>query len=217
MNAVAGAAHLGNPQQSSVVERVDDVDDLLSDDPKTNPAFPYASDGLLYNFVSGTAAATTDSAITVLIVEAIPPMTVTIAVPADVQIYGPIDLTGRLADIKVGDRVDIGTSFLSQGLRFARWINVNLITGWSELLEIEPLGLETAPIGSYISSGRAPAFNLTLHENTKFVSEEGDMLEGDPSMLKVGDFLYWTAVAATPAFSVASAIPIVVHALTRTE
>lgn len=214
MTSVIGATVLGRSQASSAANVVDDIS---SGDPKMNPAFPYASDGLIYNFVSGTTAATTDATITVLIAEYTPPMTVTIAVPADAQIYGPISLVGRLADIKVGDRVDIGTSFLSQGVRFARWINVNQLTGWSQLLDAEPLALETAPVGHYSAGGRAPVFSLTLDRETKIIAEDGSMLSGDPSGLKVGDLLYWTAVASTPAFQSSSAIAIVVHALTRTE
>lgn len=214
MASLLGATVLGNSQASFGAAVVDDIS---SGDPNINPAFPYASDGLIYNFVSGTVLATTNSAMTVLIAERTPPMTVAITVPADAQIYGPISLSGQLADIKVGDRIDMGTSFLSHGVRYARWINVNLLTGWSELLDSEPRALETAPVGKYSAGGRAPVFSLTLDRDTKIIAEDGSMLEGDPSGLKVGDLLYWTAVASTPAYLSSSALAIVVHSLTRME
>lgn len=84
MASLLGATVLGNSQASFGAAVVDDIS---SGDPNINPAFPYASDGLIYNFVSGTVLATTNSAMTVLIAERTPPMTVTITVPADAQIW----------------------------------------------------------------------------------------------------------------------------------
>jgi hypothetical protein len=107
LRETVGTTALGKSHAASFAEV---VDDLSSGDPEANPAFPYASDGLLYNFVSGTASATTNSSITVLVAEFSPPLIVTIEVPSDTQIIGPMKLNGRLAEIKVGDRVNVSES-----------------------------------------------------------------------------------------------------------
>jgi hypothetical protein len=213
LRETVGTTALGKSHAASFAEV---VDDLSSGDPEANPAFPYASDGLLYNFVSGTASATTNSSITVLVAEFSPPLIVTIEVPSDTQIIGPMKLNGRLAEIKVGDRVNVGTSFLSQGLRYARWINVNQLSGWSELLDLEPLTLETSPFGRYSASNRAPAFSLALESGTTIVSSDGTMVSGDPSNLQVGDVIYWTAFSESPAFLTSRATAIFVRAQLRT-
>ena len=173
--------------------------DLLSGDKNLNPAFPYASDGLLFNFVNGTVTSVGADTLAVFVNNLQPPREVTIAVPQGTEVFCRGDLSAPLATVQVGDRVDVGTKFVAQGRREATWVVANGCAGWSNVVATFPDEITVEPSAAYGSSAGNAALRVVAA--TRIHMPDGKEYIGDASRITVGDPIYWTGISDVPSRS----------------
>ena len=147
---VTASMLLGDPSPASG-QVSPPVLDVNSFDPIQNSSWPYASDGLLYNFVSGTVLTVEVASVTVLISDVMTGQ-VTVTVPPGTEIYCRASLASSLSAVIPGDRIEICTSFVGQGRRQANWIVVNGLAGWSDVAGFTNSTILMQPSSNYGSS-----------------------------------------------------------------
>lgn len=206
----AGAAPLIGDVNSAFASTNVTTNDLQSSDSNANRNWPFASDGFLYNYVAGTVVGLEANAVSVLI-HSPHHSVITVVVPADTEIYCRGSLEASLINLNLSDRVEIGTSFISQGVRAARWIVINGMAAWSTVSGVSTSSLILSPLDNYGATNGIVA--LTISPTTRVIRSDQVQMVGDASALTMGDNVYWTGLADSPGSKPDTVWAIIVHQL----
>ena len=198
---IAAATTLMSPA-SAVARAAGGTPDVLSGDARANPAWPFASDGLLFNYVQGIVLDLTPSSVRVLVSNP-HHFAVDVQVPAGTEIYCRGSVTASISAIQIGDRIELGTRFSDQGVRVANWVVANGVSGWAYITDVSPQSLLVTPSGANGNtySNYAPAggnARLMFVPTTLSVDGDGQKRYGTTQGLTVGDGTTWTGTADQP-------------------
>jgi hypothetical protein len=168
--------------------------DVFSGDPTVNPAWPFASDGLLYNYLEGTVLETSRSSIRVLVSNP-DVFDVSVRVRRGTEIFCRGDLAAPLSAVQDGDRVELGTRFARQGVRVANWIVVNGLTGWSYIEAVDSASVTLSASSIHKADRQGSPVDIAVTPGTLTVAGDGVKRYGTTEGLAVGDGTTWTATA----------------------
>jgi hypothetical protein len=183
------------------------VSDLDSGDPAKNPNFPFASDGLLFNGVAGTVASVAGDVVSVLIAQSGPLREVAVRVPSGTEVLCRGQMNAPLSALQIGDRIEIGTTFVAEGKRQARWVVINSLTGWSNVVDVANAEVTVEPSGEYSKGLRVASLQLNARSVVR--TEDGVEFVGNAGPLAPGDPVYWTGMGEAPGYNV----PGTIHAI----
>jgi hypothetical protein len=138
---------------------------------------------------------------------------VSVLIPDGTEIYCRGNMAATVSMIQDGDRIELGTRFVAQGVRSANWIVVNGLAGWSEIAAVSPseVTLTQSSVSGYGWTGA----NVTVAAipTTRVVTSDGSVQWGSFDGLDVGYQTTWTAVANEPSYSPATIWGVAVNTL----
>jgi hypothetical protein len=126
----------------------------------------------------------------------------------------------RWSDLRIGDRAAAGTYIGENGVRFGRWVNANTMAGWGSITRVAGNVITVFPDMGEYATGATPVKRPGRFEHDLLIEAHttvyimNEQRYGPAHDLKVGDYIHYTATAATPNRDVRQVWAMTIH---RTE